>query len=775
MWSLFACLLWVAPPDPEPFPLDLAFSARRFPYGHAPTMSDDGAVVAWQVETPPETSPGQELVEEPRFLPGGTPRSMVGVRVWLAVEGDDEPRPAYSGDANSYRPVVSPDGSRIAFFCDEGGVPRLWIHDVATGAARQAADVVAKPSLWSGDEPIFAPVGDEVWLRIRPDVAADEPSAGDPIEQGVAIEVHRSGAEQAPRADDPAPPGRSFRDAHFRKENLAGLVAVDLASGDVRPLVATDVDPPPCVFRRSASSRYVSWLSVFRSGDEHAMETVFDLAVRRAAGGTIHRVADDLKVPEGNYFGGTYRWHPTRDELVYLRQGALYVVSLDGDSMSTPRRLGEGLGALAPETLLYSRGGDAVIVGVDPIDRHDYRGPQPTAFASVDVETGDSRRFPTVDGYRVEGVLPGTEREAWQPLGRTITVRARHEVTGRRALLRLSLDRPSPDIGELGFARTTFGVGGPDHEQIVCIHEDTSTAPAVRSLGAELDLSPPISDIEPRYASVRIGSAEAFSTSVPSFDGGLVDVRCGVLLPRGARRGDRMPAICMIYAGGDLSTRLGPFGGGAPATIPAAIFTTRGYAVLLPHVPIGPVGEPGDPAVEMTDALLPQIRRAVELGYVDERRVALMGQSYGGYSTAAVLSRTNTFAAGVAISGIYDLLANYATMDPGGGTFGVGWSEGGQGRMGHPPWQGLDRYLRNSPFVRADRIRTPLLMLHGEKDSACPVEDARRMFVALKRLERDAQLAVYPGEGHVVSEWSRDHALDAYERVLAFLDRHLAE
>jgi dipeptidyl aminopeptidase/acylaminoacyl peptidase len=64
-------------------------------------------------------------------------------------------------------------------------------------------------------------------------------------------------------------------------------------------------------------------------------------------------------------------------------------------------------------------------------------------------------------------------------------------------------------------------------------------------------------------------------------------------------------------------------------------------------------------------------------------------------------------------------------------------------------------------------------MLHGEADNTCPVEDARKMFNALKRLDRTAQLATYAGEGHVVYEWSIANAVDGTSRMIEFLDRYL--
>jgi dipeptidyl aminopeptidase/acylaminoacyl peptidase len=153
--------------------------------------------------------------------------------------------------------------------------------------------------------------------------------------------------------------------------------------------------------------------------------------------------------------------------------------------------------------------------------------------------------------------------------------------------------------------------------------------------------------------------------------------------------------------------------------------------------------------------------------------VAITGQSYGGYGTAAVVSYTNLFRAAMALDGVYDLASGFAKMDPGGGTFGFVWSETGQGRMGTHPWANLQRYLANSPYFRADRIRTPLLLIHGAIDDTCPVEQAEQMYNALKRLDRTAELAVYAGEGHVPGDWSLVNAVDATQRMLTWLERYL--
>jgi pimeloyl-ACP methyl ester carboxylesterase len=184
------------------------------------------------------------------------------------------------------------------------------------------------------------------------------------------------------------------------------------------------------------------------------------------------------------------------------------------------------------------------------------------------------------------------------------------------------------------------------------------------------------------------------------------------------------------------------YGGGAPNSIPVQVFATRGYAVLLVDVPLGPMGKGGNPIQEMGDAILAQVYRAADLGYTDITRVAIMGQSYGGYGTAAMISQTNLFRAAIAMGGFYDLPGNYAHMYSS-GVNNFRWSEGGQGRMGTHPWADLRRYLANSPYYQADKIHTPLLLLHGRKD-ALPVAEAEKMF---------------SGEGHVPGNWSLVNAV----------------
>jgi dipeptidyl aminopeptidase/acylaminoacyl peptidase len=257
----------------------------------------------------------------------------------------------------------------------------------------------------------------------------------------------------------------------------------------------------------------------------------------------------------------------------------------------------------------------------------------------------------------------------------------------------------------------------------------------------------------------------------------LSDRRAGrstALLPPGAKRGDRLPALVLMYPGGDRSRESEVFGGGGPLTVPTLLFTSRGYAVVLASLPLGPNRQARYPVREMVDQLLPQVYRAAELGYIDVNRLAIGGQSFGGYGTAAIIGATNLFRAAIAVSGIYDLARTYGHLDgEEGGSFWVGWSEDGQARMGTHPWANVMRYLESSPYYRADKIHTPLLMVHGNEDTA--YHDAQKLFSALRRLERPVQLATYKGMGHVIYEWTRPNSVDAARRMVEFVRKHLGD
>jgi dipeptidyl aminopeptidase/acylaminoacyl peptidase len=182
----------------------------------------------------------------------------------------------------------------------------------------------------------------------------------------------------------------------------------------------------------------------------------------------------------------------------------------------------------------------------------------------------------------------------------------------------------------------------------------------------------------------------------------------------------------------------------------------------------------------LADAVVAAVDAAVATGRVDAKRVGIMGQSYGGYSTAAILTkRSDRFAAGVSLAGIYDFFHAYGNR-PLPMVFSdellnialAKITEGGQGQLGKPFWLARDAYVRNSPIFHVETLDTPLLMLHGDFDiGSTDLYGAERMYTALSRAGKAPTLIHYWGEGHVAQ--SGVAMRDQWMRIKIWFDHHL--
>ena len=167
-------------------------------------------------------------------------------------------------------------------------------------------------------------------------------------------------------------------------------------------------------------------------------------------------------------------------------------------------------------------------------------------------------------------------------------------------------------------------------------------------------------------------------------------------------------------------------------------WVNRGYAVLdNAAFPIIGEGEE-EPNDTFREQLVANAKAAIdavdELGYIDRRKIAVGGHSYGAFMTANLLSHSDLFAAGIARSGAYN-----RTLTP----FGFQSEE-------RSYWEAPEVYNGMSPFMHADKMKTPLLLIHGEDDNnsgTFPLQ-SERYFNALKGLGATARLVFLPKESH---------------------------
>ena len=247
-----------------------------------------------------------------------------------------------------------------------------------------------------------------------------------------------------------------------------------------------------------------------------------------------------------------------------------------------------------------------------------------------------------------------------------------------------------------------------------------------------------------------------------------------LLLPPGGEHRE-LPVVMIIYPGTTYSTAptwLRP--GSERRHINPALLAAAGYAILVPSLPLyDGTGQALDDLAPRLEAILD---RAAETGLINPDRAAVLGHSYGGYGAMTVATQSRRFRAIVASAGRADLTdlaelpPQYVLTPENGVPFNVslGWAETGQGRMGASLVSAPQRYIDASPIYRAAAINTPILMLDGDMDFT----RGRGLFGALYRMDREAGLVTYAGEGHVFV--SPANIRDLHSRIIAWLDRYLS-
>ncbi len=150
---------------------------------------------------------------------------------------------------------------------------------------------------------------------------------------------------------------------------------------------------------------------------------------------------------------------------------------------------------------------------------------------------------------------------------------------------------------------------------------------------------------------------------------------------------------------------------------------------------------------------------------IDGKRIGIYGGSYGGFMTEYLISTSDRFAAAVAMYGISDIAPYW-----GAGMW--GYTYGDVALAGSFPWNAQKLFAGHSPLYNADRIHTPLLLLHGEADVNVPESESEELYTALKTLGRRVELVTFPGEDHgIAGSWKnwvghRTLMLDFFDRYL---------
>jgi dienelactone hydrolase len=242
-------------------------------------------------------------------------------------------------------------------------------------------------------------------------------------------------------------------------------------------------------------------------------------------------------------------------------------------------------------------------------------------------------------------------------------------------------------------------------------------------------------------------------------------LQASLMLPANYEKGKSYPTIVYIYE--RLSDRLHGYTPPTANGFNPSIYTSNGYAVLMPDIRYR-VNDPGRSAVW---CVLPALEAAVATGIVDRARVGLHGHSWGGYQTSFLITQTDAFKAAVAGAPLTDLVSMYSSIYWNTGSANQPIFESSQGRFTAGYWEDPEAYIRNSPVYHAKNVKTPLLLLHNDKDGAVDWTQGIEYFNTLRRLDKPVVMLQYKGENHGLAKPANQK--DYTVRMREFFDHHL--
>jgi len=712
--------------------------------------------------------------------------------------------PAEPGVGYALGPIA-PDGERIIVFRLKGDAWELGVAEIASSQVRWldvAPELTAtgEAAAWIGRDAVAVITAPNEFgsfdLRLRRYPALLSARRAVTAAGGVSATAIGSGRHLS--MTPAAPPNQ--------------LLRFDLSAGSLRTLATgrfTDLEVSP-------SGR---WIAAFRSGaiipldPARPVQGAQGIEMRRTRLSLIDATtgAETAIAPERDMLGQLLRWSPEADELLVFGRR-------DGESWADGRLLRvTPRGGARP---LATPGFRPIVLGRPGVVHAGWLGGAPVVYGEAAVEGSSPRRdwFLLRRGARnLTGFLARAPRPdptiiadgaLWLPqpggLWRIDDKGARRAIQDETAALAVAaipglkrrqdqapyIDHPVVGVSATGPERQLLWPGGsppapmPADARILAVGAAGVLVTAWRSDAGEevawIARSRTVTAL--KRINAHLASVDALRVApVRHARPGGGTLTSWLVLPQGrAARPPPLvvwpypgsvypsfPAYMQVLTGGELET--------------PALLAGRGYAVLVPSLPLdhaqaGPAAGLAQQVLDIIDAARgdPALRDAF-----DPQRLAVWGASFGGYGAIAMLTQTDRFAAAVVQGAPSSLLSMHgdfglrrlALPEAGlGSAPSAGWTEDLQGDMRGPPWTAVDRYVRNSPVLQADKIKTPLLIVHGELDTI-PIGEAQQLFSSLFRQNKDAVLVTYWGEEHRLT--SPGTIRDYYRRAFDWLDSHL--
>jgi len=153
--------------------------------------------------------------------------------------------------------------------------------------------------------------------------------------------------------------------------------------------------------------------------------------------------------------------------------------------------------------------------------------------------------------------------------------------------------------------------------------------------------------------------------------------------------------------------------------------------------------------------------------YIDETKLGVHGYSYGGFMSSWIVGQTTRFKAAAVGAPCIDLPSFWGTSD-----IGIPF---GEIQWGGSRFEAYEKMLKHSPLTYVENVETPVLLLHGEEDYRCPIEQSEQYFTALKRLDKEVEFVRFPGCSHLFLRFAHPKLRQEYlQRIVDWFKKHLS-